>query len=278
MFVMKGLFLAALFQLGLSTAAGGSNFCSKIEALHVKARLSAIPTAEEEQIGGNDFHSMDFVVGKSLLDLCRMSFDRSGVLHSEEDRLLRYARSCSRPFIDALFSQFKSEMLFSPQQNQLDELDCEISEMIVKLFTAESKLEEIQEFLSAFARRYGRVNAFIEKMINRDLNPYAYARIENFSEKEAAVCDLAANLRDCPEEDIDQASEALIGFLRIVAKDQTALGVFDLCQNARIKILEKRPMLSRLTKARKEAERLVHTHKNRLDELIQMKNLIQQKS
>ena len=262
---MIGLFLTTLFQLSLS------GFCSEIEALHEKARLSAIPTAEEEDTTGFEFHSLDFIVGKSLLDLwLESSSDRS----SSEERLISYAKSCSRLFIDALFAQFKNEVLLSPEQSQIDELNCEISQVTAKLFSAESKLEEIQEFLKSAARRFGAVNKFIEKLINTDLNPFAYARIENFSEKEAAVFDLAMNLRDCPETEIDQASEALIGFLRIVAKDQTALGMFDLCQNARIKILEKRTTLKR---ARKEAERLVdtvNTLKEGLNELTRKKSLI----
>ena len=266
MFVMIGVFLTALFQVGLS------GFCSEIQALHEKARLSAIPTAEEED-RGVVFHSLDFIVGKSLLDLWRMSFDGSGVPHCAEDRLISYAKSCSRLFIDALFAEFKNDVVpLSPQQIQIvDSLNCKISEVTAELITAERKLEEIQSCISSAARRFGAVNKFIEKLINTDLNPFAYARIENFAGKETAVCHLAMNLRDCPEQDIDEASEALIGFLRIVAKNETALGMFDLCQNARINILDQR---YGLRKTRKKVGRLVdtvNTLKERLNELSQKK-------
>lgn len=225
--------------------------------MHDRMRSLAINTDESVFTPG----ALDLVLGNSLLDVW---FDSQ--TEANETQLLAYSRSCSRVLIDAIFKDFKSRKFGTPQVGedllrQKKILELEIGKKSRRIDAIERFLSQKQEKLARLEgiylplqRRFQTAFLFMQKAMHREEG--TFRPIENLADKVNQVWILAKRLAECPEEEIEQASAALIDFVENIQSEGNfnGLRMFDLVQSVQLNLFDHSRLRSKFRKTKKRVD------------------------
>lgn len=251
---------------------------SDLNSLHERSRNLATGFG-----GDKMFRQMDIVLGNSILS---MWFESKSVSEAEEyeRRLAAYASSCSSNLIDALFLDFKARQLARRDQQHVIDRIMEfykriehISNILRKkedaLGRAQTELAQSEQVYKPLMDRFGRAYIYIKQMVQNVpvknvVNLYNGELIRLKQE----VLGLAVNLRDCPAERIDAASQQLIDFVKhLITVDLIAgSGVTYICEEVLADILDQAVHRSVMNRAKREVKDLSNSVYKLRQELQQL--------
>lgn len=200
---------------------------------------------EDSPEGKIEFGLFDTSMGEMMLEMWHEA-KSSRQKFEVEDRIRKYAASCSKSFLRTIFINFEAEITRrNTKRENIDSLASEIDTLRSLLGEANAKRRIIQAEFQEFYERFNLVYKYMSSLMNSN-----HTRVKHFgslSDKKRIIMSRAMDLRHCEISQAQWKQNRFIDYLENLREehDLSPSFLFDLCRDAFTDVIQQKKLANK---------------------------------